>query len=131
MSGYKTDSQPHPVADGSDVQRMVIADIEARRLMGIRKYGVPLGVNNGRDHLVDAYDEVLDLAVYLRAEIEKRNQQQWSNFRSQGVDSNQVYGPCRFTEYGGTTVNFGAVTVSSSDPSRIFNSSQSKPEFGE
>lgn len=28
--------------------------------------------SNGRDHLVDAYQEALDLAVYLRAEIARR-----------------------------------------------------------
>jgi len=130
MSVYKTDSQPHPVADGSDVQRMVIADIEARRLKGIRKYGVPLGVNNGRDHLVDLFEELLDAVCYLKAELIKRDQQQ-QYWRHLNVDSNQVYGPCRFPEYGGTTTNFGAVTVSSSDPSRVLNSSQFKPEFGE
>lgn len=32
--------------------------------------------DNGRDHLVDAYQEALDLAVYLRAEIEKRKKRQ-------------------------------------------------------
>jgi hypothetical protein len=43
-----------------------------RREMGIKKYGVPLQTNNGRDALIDAYQELLDLLVYLRQEIEER-----------------------------------------------------------
>lgn len=36
------------------------------------KYGMYLRHDNGRDHLIDAYQEILDLAVYLRNEIERR-----------------------------------------------------------
>lgn len=39
---------------------------------GRRKYGTPLQPFNGRDPLVDAYQEVLDLAVYLRQAIWER-----------------------------------------------------------
>lgn len=60
------------------VQDMVIADIEERKQHGIRKYGTGLQVGNGRSMLQDAYEEVLDLAVYLRGalEEERRRQQQ-------------------------------------------------------
>jgi hypothetical protein len=37
--------------------------------MGIMKYGTPLQPFNGRDALWDAYQVVLDLAVYLRQAI--------------------------------------------------------------
>lgn len=39
------------------------------RHAGRQRYGTPLTTHNGRDHLVDAYQEALDLAVYLRAHI--------------------------------------------------------------
>ena len=51
---------------------LVVADMRRRDLIGTLKYGTPLTADNGRDHLQDAYEEALDLAVYLRAEIERR-----------------------------------------------------------
>lgn len=51
---------------------LVIADMKERDLIGATKYGVRHQTDNGRDHLVDAYQEALDLCVYLRAEIERR-----------------------------------------------------------
>ncbi len=51
---------------------LVLADMEERRLGGIAKYGRPVQPFNGRDPLVDAYQEVLDCAVYLRQAIEER-----------------------------------------------------------
>jgi len=43
----------------------VIQDMKDRREFGIQKYGVPLQCHNGRDGLVDAYQEALDMIVYL------------------------------------------------------------------
>jgi hypothetical protein len=43
-----------------------------RDRIGREKYGTPLQPHNGRDSLVDAYQEALDLCVYLRNEIEER-----------------------------------------------------------
>ena len=40
--------------------------------MGTEKHGTPLQAFNGRDALIDAYQEVLDAAVYLRQAIEER-----------------------------------------------------------
>jgi hypothetical protein len=45
----------------------VIDDMRQRDAMGRARYGVPLTADNGRDHLVDAYQEALDLLVYLVA----------------------------------------------------------------
>ena len=57
--------------DGGDVGKAVayhvLADMRARDRVGRGRYGTPLTINNGRDHLVDAYQEALDKAVYLRA----------------------------------------------------------------
>lgn len=50
---------------------LVIQDMKARDKTGFKKYGVRLQADNGRNHLQDAYEEALDLAVYLRTQIEK------------------------------------------------------------
>lgn len=47
--------------------------MEERERFGILKYGTPVQAGNGRDALVDAYQEALDLCVYLRQAIEERN----------------------------------------------------------
>lgn len=53
---------------------LVIEDMRARSAFGKAKYGVPLTINNGRDALVEAYQEALDLCVYLRWAIEEKKQ---------------------------------------------------------
>jgi len=65
--------QPDPKpGDARETWELVIADMRERDAAGARKYGVRHQHDNGRDHLIDAYQEALDLVVYLRAEIEKR-----------------------------------------------------------
>lgn len=65
--------QPLPVInDHPDIQSQVIADIEARRELGIRRYGTALQPHNGRDALRDAYEEALDLAIYLKQVMVER-----------------------------------------------------------
>ncbi len=54
------------------VRRLMVADMRSRHEFGVAKYGVPLVAKNGRDHLLDAYQEFLDAIVYFRAEIEMR-----------------------------------------------------------
>lgn len=51
---------------------LVMDDMRDRRAFGLEKYGTLLQFDNGRDHLTDAYQESLDLVVYLRNEIEWR-----------------------------------------------------------
>ena len=48
------------------VWSLVIEDMRARDEMGAKRYRTRLQPFNGRRALVDAYQEVLDLAVYLR-----------------------------------------------------------------
>jgi len=55
------------------IQDMVIADIEKRKQSGLVKYGTGLQAFNGRDALMDAYQEALDLAQYLRQALEERD----------------------------------------------------------
>jgi NTP pyrophosphatase (non-canonical NTP hydrolase) len=65
--------EPAPFASNeTPTWDLVIQDMRGRDMAGRAKYGVPLQPNNGRDSLVDAYQEGLDLVVYLRNEIEHR-----------------------------------------------------------
>lgn len=65
--------QPRPQPnDAMPVWDLVIADMRERDSVGRQRYGTPLQANNGRDALVDAYQEALDLVVYLRQAIEER-----------------------------------------------------------
>ena len=65
--------QPPPVPNEEPgIWQLVIADMAERDKVGRQRYGTPLQAHNGRDALVDAYQECLDLAVYLRQAIEER-----------------------------------------------------------
>lgn len=55
------------------VWSLVIADMSERDTTGRARYGTPLQAHNGRDALVDAYQEALDLVVYLRQAIAERD----------------------------------------------------------
>jgi NTP pyrophosphatase (non-canonical NTP hydrolase) len=69
MSGA-TVYEPDPIANNQPaVWGLVVEDMQARDVMGREKYGTPLQPFNGRDALWDAYQEVLDLSVYLRQAI--------------------------------------------------------------
>jgi len=66
--------QPNPSSsDHPAIWDMVIADMKARDLKGLESYGTRLKAFNGRDALVDAYQEMLDAAVYLRQAIYERD----------------------------------------------------------
>ena len=77
--------QPQPVAERveqpvlwtlviQDAKRLVetgypaeiVGDMVARDRVGRARYGTPLQPHNGRDALIDAYQEALDLTVYLK-----------------------------------------------------------------
>lgn len=55
------------------IQDLVVIDIQQRKLLGIKKYGTALQSHNGRDMLQDAYEEALDLVIYLRGLIDEGN----------------------------------------------------------
>jgi hypothetical protein len=66
--------QPAPkVNDNPAVWHLVMQDMAARDHLGRQRYGVPLQAHNGRDALIDAYQEILDAAVYLRQAIFERD----------------------------------------------------------
>ena len=69
-----SDRQPMPVAnDKPAVWDLVVLDIVDRDSSGQHKYGTRLQPFNGRDALKDAYQEALDLVVYLRQAIYERD----------------------------------------------------------
>ena len=66
--------EPAPVANAQPaVWPLVMVDMAERDKFGREKYGTPLQPHNGRDALKDAYQEALDLAVYLRTAIYERD----------------------------------------------------------
>jgi hypothetical protein len=61
------------LVEGESIFDLVKRDLEERESVGKARYGTTLKANNGRDALLDAYAEALDLVVYLRQAIEERN----------------------------------------------------------
>lgn len=61
-----TEQQRPTINAGPCIQDLVVTDIQARKAVGLERYGTILQPNNGRDALLDAYQEALDLAVYLK-----------------------------------------------------------------
>lgn len=53
----------------------VRADLVDREQLGIERYGTFVQAHNGRDALLDAYQELLDLAVYLKQALVEGNGQ--------------------------------------------------------
>ena len=50
----------------------VLADLKERADVGRQKYGTLLETNKGRDALMDAYQEALDLVMYLKQTLMER-----------------------------------------------------------
>ena len=79
--------QPDPKQGEQVVVDFVLADIRERAETGKRKYGTYLKTKNGRDPLWDAYQEAVDLVMYLRQAIleqEKNDRQEATIARLQG-----------------------------------------------
>lgn len=72
MTEHEEQQLPTP-NQGVHIHDLVSEDHQGRKAIGIERYGTPLGADNGRDALRDAYEESLDLSVYLRQAIEERN----------------------------------------------------------
>jgi hypothetical protein len=67
--------QPSPKPGTLVVKDFVLEDIRERCEVGKVKYGCYLQTDNGRDPLWDAYQEALDLVMYLRQAILEREEQ--------------------------------------------------------
>lgn len=70
--GISSREQATPQGTGPAIFDLMMQDIEERKATGIKTYGEALRAHNGRDPLIDAYQEALDLAVYLRQELYER-----------------------------------------------------------
>jgi hypothetical protein len=58
------------------IQDLVMEDIAKRKEIGIQRYKTGLQPFNGRDGLQDAFEEALDLCMYLRQLIYERDNPQ-------------------------------------------------------
>ena len=65
--------QPMPEGQGQEVLEEVIKDLRDRSKEGIRKYGTPLRIDNGRDGLMDLYQELLDSCQYCKQIMMERD----------------------------------------------------------
>lgn len=66
--------QPLPVPnDEVSIQDRLIEMIEQRKAIGLERYGTLLQPHNGRDALRDAFEEALDLTLYLLQAIVERD----------------------------------------------------------
>ncbi len=65
---------PAPVKnDHPAIWPIVVKEMMQRDQTGRGRYGVALQPHNGRDALLDAYEEALDLCAYLRQAIYERD----------------------------------------------------------
>lgn len=51
----------------------VMQDLENQAIKGLQHYGTVLKTHNGRDALQDAYEEALDMAMYLAQVLMERD----------------------------------------------------------
>jgi hypothetical protein len=67
--------EPPPIPNNKpSIHDLVIEDMHSRKEMGLKKYGTILQADNGRNALKDAYEEVLDLAMYLKQKLEEERE---------------------------------------------------------
>lgn len=65
--------QKTPKGAGKEVIELVKKDLDSRVEVGKQRYGETLKSFNGRDALLDAYQEALDLTMYLRQTLDERD----------------------------------------------------------
>ncbi len=61
--------EPPPEKGEVSVLNAVMFDLQARSDFGMSKYGKRLMSHNGRNSLLDAYQEALDLVMYLKQRL--------------------------------------------------------------
>lgn len=67
-------SEPNPTPNNyPHIWDLVLIDMKDRDNRASKKYGCHLQPFNNRDALIDAYQEALDLVVYLRQAIYERD----------------------------------------------------------
>ena len=76
-----TKKQPDPKGSGAPITDLVIADLLERKEFGTAKYGEPLRAFNGRDPLIDLYQELIDAVMYVRQQIEEDKESEIGQLR--------------------------------------------------
>ena len=72
MPDLSTSQPPPEPNDGPSIHDLLIKDIQDRKAFGLAKYKTTLQAFNGRDAAVDAMQEILDAAAYIRQVVEER-----------------------------------------------------------
>lgn len=75
QASFSRPEKPPAPGTGPVIHDLVTQDITDRKAFGVRKYGLPLQAHNGRDALVDLYQELLDACCYIRQTIYERDGQ--------------------------------------------------------
>lgn len=74
MKEVRPGDQQHPTVNQNPyIQELVLEDLKERMAEGVSRYGTLLQGHNDRDMLQDAYDEAMDLCIYLRGAIWERD----------------------------------------------------------
>jgi hypothetical protein len=73
--GHADSTQPKPetTVTSQSVTEAVMLDLHERREYGRRKYGTELMTNNGRDALLEIYQELLDATMYTKQLLMERD----------------------------------------------------------
>lgn len=80
LEGHLKDSHPINISPqripiesikSKEILPLVILDLIKRSEMGEKKYGTPLKSFNGRNAFIDAYQEALDLVMYMRQTLDE------------------------------------------------------------
>lgn len=74
MSDHIKQQNPPEPGDETVIEH-VMSDLLMRAYVGKAQYGTLLQTNNGRDPLVDAYQEALDMCMYLKQALLERDEQ--------------------------------------------------------
>lgn len=62
-------NNPPPRHGRESVLPRVLVDLNTRAYHGLKKYGTTLHTHNGRCAMQDAYEEALDLVMYLKQKL--------------------------------------------------------------
>jgi len=65
--------EPPPLPGKKKILDGVLSDLTMRAIKGELKYGTALKTFNSRDALMDAYQEALDLVMYLKQALMERD----------------------------------------------------------
>lgn len=74
IKNYLEQPSPIPQPTLSPIVYLVISDMINRMKEGEKKYGTKLTAFNGRSALRDAYEEAMDLTLYLKQRLEEESE---------------------------------------------------------